>query len=199
MHLPSAALVVSAVLCLVAGAALIRNGALGTACLTGGVGLAGMFLAVQRRLPKPLVDIDALMRNRVLRNALLTQLLLYVNAFSSTFMLSIYMQVALGESARVAGQVLAIGTVMMAILALGLLWAPSMALLSDAAEVAGLDLGFAAALVNLAWAGGQVIGGTGGARLAETSSDTVPYLVVAGLFALTSATLLARRLRPARA
>jgi len=117
VHWPSAALVVSAVLCLVAGAALIRNGPLGTACLAGGVGLAGMFLAVQRRLPQPLVDVDALMRNRVLRNALLMQLLLYVNAFSSTFMLSIYMQVALGQSARVAGQVLAIGTVMMAILA----------------------------------------------------------------------------------
>jgi MFS family permease len=95
--------------------------------------------------------------------------------------------------------VLAGAAVMMAILALGLLWAPAMALLSDAAEARGLDLGFAAALVNLAWAGGQVIGGTGGARLAEASSDTVPYLVVAGLFALASAPLLARRLRPARA
>jgi MFS family permease len=95
--------------------------------------------------------------------------------------------------------VLAGAAVMVAIVALGLLWAPSMALLSDAAELGGLDLGFAAALVNLAWAGGQVVGGTGGARLAEASSDTVPYLVVAGLFALTSATLLARRLRPARA
>jgi MFS family permease len=95
--------------------------------------------------------------------------------------------------------VLAGAAVMMAILALGLLWAPTMALLSDAAEARGLDLGFAAALVNLAWAGGQVIGGTGGARLAEASSDTVPYLVVAGLFALASAPLLARRLRPARA
>ena len=36
-----------------------------------------------------------------------------------------------------------------------------MALLSDNAEAAGLDLAFASALVSLAWAGGQVIGGSG--------------------------------------
>jgi MFS family permease len=57
-------------------------------------------------------------------------------------------------------------SVLAAILSLALLWAPAMALLSDGAVARGLDLGFAAALVNLAWAGGQVIGGTGGAGIA---------------------------------
>jgi MFS family permease len=89
--------------------------------------------------------------------------------------------------------------VMAAILALGLLWAPAMALLSDAAEVRGLDLGFAAALVNLAWAGGQVIGGTGSARLAEATSDAIPYLAVAGLCVLTSVLLLSAQRRLVRA
>jgi MFS family permease len=89
--------------------------------------------------------------------------------------------------------------VMAAILALGLLWAPAMALLSDAAEVRGLDLGFAAALVNLAWAGGQVIGGTGSAGLAEATSDAIPYLAVAGLCVLTSVLLLSAQRRLVRA
>jgi MFS family permease len=90
-------------------------------------------------------------------------------------------------------------TVLAAILSLALLWAPAMALLSDGAVARGLDLGFAAALVNLAWAGGQVIGGTGGAGIAEATSDSVPYLLVAALFALTSVTLLATAGRLARA
>jgi MFS family permease len=86
-----------------------------------------------------------------------------------------------------------------AVVSLALLWAPAMALLSDAASARGLDLGFAAALVNLAWAGGQVIGGSGGARIAEATTDAVPYLLVAALFALTSITLVAAQRRLAGA
>ena len=43
---------------------------------------------------------------------------------------------------------------------MSLIWTPAMALLSDDAEAAGLDLAFATALVSLAWAGGQVLGGS---------------------------------------
>ena len=57
----------------------------------------------------------ALTRHHVLRGALSVQMLLYMSAFSSIFMLSIYMQVSLGHSARVAGQVLAIGSILMAL------------------------------------------------------------------------------------
>ena len=78
-----------------------------------------------------------------------------------------------------------------AVLAMGILWAPAMALLSDSAEATGLDQGYAFALVNLAWAGGQVLGGSGGAAIAEASSDAVPYALAAGLFALTLVLLLA--------
>jgi MFS family permease len=74
---------------------------------------------------------------------------------------------------------------MLAVVALGFLWAPSMALLSDAAETTGLDQGFALALTSFAWAGGQVIGGSVGASIADATSDAVPYLIVAALFALT--------------
>jgi MFS family permease len=79
-----------------------------------------------------------------------------------------------------------------AALALSLLWAPSMALLSDSAEAEGIDQAFAFALVNLAWAGGQVVGGSGGAALAEASSDAVPYAICAGLLALSLAAIVSR-------
>jgi MFS family permease len=79
-----------------------------------------------------------------------------------------------------------------AVLATGFMWAPAMALLSDSAEAAGLDQGFAFALVNLAWAGGQVLGGSGGGAIAEGTSDALPYALVAALFALTLALLALR-------
>ncbi len=72
------------------------------------------------------------------------------------------------------------------ILCLSLLWTPAMALLSDRAEAGGLDLAFAAALVNLAWSGGQVVGGSLGAGFAEVTSDAAAYLLVASLFAVTA-------------
>jgi MFS family permease len=88
----------------------------------------------------------------------------------------------------------------LAVVALGFLWAPSMALLSDAAERTGLNQGFALALTSFAWAGGQVVGGSAGASIADASSDAVPYLIVAALFALTWIGLSGRvRLLPARA
>jgi MFS family permease len=82
-----------------------------------------------------------------------------------------------------------------AVVSLALFWAPAMALTSDAAEATGLDQGFALALVNLAWAGGQVLGGSAGADLAASTSDAVPYLIAAALFALTLAVMAARAAR----
>lgn len=46
------------------------------------------------------------------------QLLLYTQAFCSVFMVSIYMQVVPDESAKTAGQVLAIGSLLMALIVL---------------------------------------------------------------------------------
>jgi len=69
-------------------------------------------------------------------------------------------------------------------------WAPAMALASDAVETTGLDQGFAGGVVNLAWAGGQVAGGTGGAALAQASSDAVPYAAIGALSALALVALL---------
>jgi predicted MFS family arabinose efflux permease len=68
---------------------------------------------------------------------------------------------------------------------LGLFWAPSMALISDAAEAAGLEQGLAAALMNIAWAGGQVIGAAGGGTAASYAGDRLPTAVVAATCAAT--------------
>ncbi len=84
------------------------------------------------------------------------------------------------------GAVVVLGIAVVAVfLAMSLIWTPAMALLSEGAEAAGLDLGFAMALVSLAWAGGQVLGGSAGAALAELTSDGVTYVLLAALFALT--------------
>jgi MFS family permease len=71
----------------------------------------------------------------------------------------------------------------------GMLWAPSMALLSDGAEALGIAQGFAFALSNLGWSIGQTAGAAAGASLADATSDTVPYLLLSALCALTVAIL----------
>lgn len=76
----------------------------------------------------------------------------------------------------------------------GVFWAPAMALLSDAAEASELDQGLAAALINLAWAMGQILGAGGGGALAKAAGDGVPVACVSGLCALTLVAL-ARRSR----
>jgi MFS family permease len=71
------------------------------------------------------------------------------------------------------------------VLAMSLIWTPAMALLSDNAEAAGLDLAFASALVSLAWAGGQVLGGSGVASFADVTTDGLAYALVAAMFVIT--------------
>ena len=70
---------------------------------------------------------------------------------------------------------------------IGILWTPSMAMISDGADDIGLDQGYAVALINLAWSAGQTVGSAGGARLGETYGDALPYLALAGACALTLA------------
>jgi len=69
--------------------------------------------------------------------------------------------------------------------ALAAFWAPAMAMLADAADVAGLDQALAAALMNLAWAGGQIFGAGGGGAVAKAAGDSVPVIAAAGLCAAT--------------
>jgi MFS family permease len=78
--------------------------------------------------------------------------------------------------------------VIAAIAALAVFWAPAMAMLSDAAEEAGLDQALAFSLSNLAWAMGHIVGAGAGGAVAEATSDAVPY---AGLAVACAATLIA--------
>jgi MFS family permease len=68
---------------------------------------------------------------------------------------------------------------------LGAFWAPAMALLSDAADARGLDQALAAALMNVAWAGGQILGSGAGGAIAKGLGDSAPTLATAGLCAAT--------------
>ncbi|HUG77094.1 MAG TPA: MFS transporter [Burkholderiales bacterium] len=117
VHLPSAALALVAMLCLVGGAATLREGAAGYGAMAAGLALLAVFVYSQRRVAQPLLDVGVLVRNHVLRNALLVQWLLYCNAFGAVFLLSLHMQSVLGHAANTAGQVIAVGTLLMAAIA----------------------------------------------------------------------------------
>jgi MFS family permease len=71
--------------------------------------------------------------------------------------------------------------------AFGIFWAPSMALLSAAAEAIGTHQGIAFGLVNLAWAAGMVTGAAGGGALAKATSDAVPCIALAAICLTTFA------------
>jgi MFS family permease len=69
--------------------------------------------------------------------------------------------------------------------AFGSFWTPAMSMVTDEAELRGLDYGYAFALVNIAWAPGQAGGAAIGGALASITSDAVPYLALAGICFLT--------------
>jgi predicted MFS family arabinose efflux permease len=83
--------------------------------------------------------------------------------------------------------------VMVAAPSIGMLWAPSMALLSDGAEALGIAQGFAFALSNLGWSIGQTAGSAASARLADATRDAVPYLLLSGVCTITLAILIRAR------
>jgi MFS family permease len=81
----------------------------------------------------------------------------------------------------------------------GFLWAPAGVLIADGAESLDIEPGVAFALNNLAWSIGETLGAAGSAWLAETTSDAVPYLLLALLCAATFAVLASRASRRAPA
>ncbi len=116
-YAPSALLVMLTILALTAGTALVRRGVLGYALTAAGFAIAIAFVLRERKLEAPLLDVRALWANGPLRSALLVQLLLYVNAFCSVFLMSLYLQSVLHETPQVAGRVIAVGSVLMALVA----------------------------------------------------------------------------------
>ena len=68
---------------------------------------------------------------------------------------------------------------------LGVFWAPAMAMMSETAGALGLDQGLAAALMNLAWAGGAIAGAGVGGAIAKAAGDGLPMFLLAGACAAT--------------
>lgn len=69
--------------------------------------------------------------------------------------------------------------------AIGTFWAPALAMLSDSVERRQIDQAVGAALMNLGWAGGQIVGSGGGGAIAKLGGDGLPLAVIAGLCLLT--------------
>jgi MFS family permease len=64
-------------------------------------------------------------------------------------------------------------------------YAPSLTMLSHAAENVGLAQGLSFGVMNAAWAVGNAVGPAAGGGLAQLTSDAVPYLVCAGICGAT--------------
>jgi len=92
--------------------------------------------------------------------------------------LAFMLALPLPAAALVLATVVAVGSVVT-----GALNTPAMALLSDRVEAAGIEQSFGFALMNLVWAGGQVVGTIGGGALAAATDDTVSYLLLAAVCA----------------
>ena len=65
----------------------------------------------------------------------------------------------------------------------GGMFVPSMKMLADGAERAGLDQGYAFAIFNFAWAAATALGSAGGGALADAASDTIAYAAIAAVLA----------------
>jgi MFS family permease len=62
---------------------------------------------------------------------------------------------------------------------------PAMAMITDAAEQAGIPLAVATMLLNLAWAFGETLGAPAAANLSQATSDAVPLLLLSAIMVVT--------------
>jgi MFS family permease len=62
---------------------------------------------------------------------------------------------------------------------------PAMAMITNAAEQAGIPLAVATMLLNLAWAVGETVGAPAAANLSQATSDAVPLLLLSALMVVT--------------
>jgi MFS family permease len=62
---------------------------------------------------------------------------------------------------------------------------PSMSMITDAAERAGIAVAFVSMMLNLAWATGEVVGAPAAATISQVTSDTVPMLLLSAIMLVT--------------
>jgi predicted MFS family arabinose efflux permease len=75
----------------------------------------------------------------------------------------------------------------------GLLWAPGNTRTHEVARSAGVDDSHVAALFTFCFAGGQVLGGTGGGALADAGGNALPSLLLVAAAAITASAVRATR------
>jgi predicted MFS family arabinose efflux permease len=76
--------------------------------------------------------------------------------------------------------------VALAAVSFGLFAVPGAAILSDATERVGLEMGLGVALMNLAWSPGDALGAATSGVLADVGGDALAYGVVAVVIAITA-------------
>jgi MFS family permease len=113
---------------------------------------------------------------------------------------SLAASVAVALAFAVANEAVVIAALVVAAsITFGGFYTPSMALVADRAETAGLAQGIGFGVMNSAWAAGALLGPAVGGGLAHAFGDAVPYVVAAVLCAVTLAAVSrgAERLRVA--
>ena len=103
-----------------------------------------------------------------------------------------------GVAVSLLAPVLAPAAVLIAMLVIGMpafgtLFAPSSAMLSDAAHRLELNQGLAFGLANLAWAAGQTIAASASGAIAQATNDLVPYAMLAAVCLATFFATIRRR------
>lgn len=89
----------------------------GLTVLALSMAFAWLFFYHQARVPDPLVHVGALRANRIFFSALVSAFFLYAATFPMSFLLSLYLQYIKGLPAGVAGQILVVQALIMAVLA----------------------------------------------------------------------------------
>lgn len=117
LHLKGTTPLICGLLCWVVATTQTRVPWLAFSLGLAGLIAMGRFVRTLRKHPRALIRLELLTTNPTLSRALLIQGLLYVNAFTTVFLLSLFLQVSLGIAPDRAGQVLAISAVSMTLLA----------------------------------------------------------------------------------
>ena len=117
VNLLNSSLLAAGIGSIIAGAVMFKVAGIGITLAVLGVFVLFLFVFVERRSKNPLLKIDEVWQNRALSRALITQFLIYCGTIGTTFLLSLYLQLIRGNTPEVAGHILVIGPVVMAIFA----------------------------------------------------------------------------------